>query len=93
MDSPNVHNAAPIKTRSLSRNWPGSADNTGMPSAWVATTPGVVKRKLNVPRNRTTASALPTADALGYSGRTAINSAARISIVPSPRATVVKLNT
>jgi signal transduction histidine kinase len=33
-----------------------------MPAALVATTPGVVKRKLSVPMNRTTASALPTAD-------------------------------
>ncbi len=39
------------------------------------------------------ANALPTADTRGQIGRTAMRSAATISIVPSPRATVVALNT
>jgi hypothetical protein len=29
-DSPNVHSATPISTRSLSRNFPGCTDNMGM---------------------------------------------------------------
>jgi hypothetical protein len=44
----------------------------------------VVNKKLSVPEKSTTASALPTADARGHTGRSAIRSAARISIVPSP---------
>ena len=32
-ESPNVHSATPISTRSLSRNWPGSAVSTGSPAA------------------------------------------------------------
>ncbi|OBH30869.1 hypothetical protein A5692_18095 [Mycobacterium sp. E342] len=59
----------------------------------MATTPGVVNKKLSVPKNSTTASALPAADARGHTGRNAMSSAAPISIVPSPRATVVALNT
>src|SRR6516225_1356113 len=92
-ESPRLHSATPISTRSLSRNWPGSADNTGIPPAWLATTPGVVNKKLSVPMNSTTARALPAADARGHTGRSAMRSAATISIVPRPRATVVTLNT
>jgi hypothetical protein len=65
-ESPSVHSVTPISTRSLSRNWPGSADSTGTPPACVATTPGVVNKKLSVPTNSTTASALPAADTRGH---------------------------
>ena len=40
---------------------------------------------------RLPANALPTAEARGHSGRNAMRSAATISIVPNPRATVVTL--
>jgi hypothetical protein len=53
---------------------------------------GGCEQKLNVPRKSTTANALPTADARGHTGRSAMRSAATISIVASPRATVVTLN-
>jgi len=62
-----------------------------MPWAWVANTPGVVNKKLSVPKNSTTASALPAAETHGHHGRSAMRRAATISIVPRVRATNVTL--
>ena len=90
-ESPNVQIDTPMRTRSFSKNWPGIPERTGNPRACVATTVGVVNRKLMVPTNRTTASALPAADARGHHGRTAISTAAMISNVPRLRATAVAL--
>ena len=60
-------------------------DSAGNPPAASSATPGVLKRKLRVPRNSSVAIALPAADADGAAkGRTAIQRrAARSSIVPS----------
>src|SRR5262245_47496756 len=79
--SPAVHRAAPSKTTSLMRNWPGTADRAGKPSDG-SMTPGVENRKLRVVRNIPTASALPTAESLAENGRAAISTAVNSSMAP-----------
>jgi hypothetical protein len=70
---------------------PGWAERTGTPAGWATTTPGVVNRKFNVPTKSTMARALPTIEARGETGRSAMSRAVMIAIVPNPRATVVAL--
>jgi hypothetical protein len=77
----------------LSKNWPGIAESTGIGPAIRLTTPGVVNKKLNVPQNSTIAIALPIAESRADTGRVTIRTAATISSVPNPRATVLTLKT
>ena len=81
--SPRVQSAAPSRTTSLSRNWPGTAESAGKPPSVGSHTPGVVSRKLSVVANMPTARALPTAEARAESGRSAIRAAIATSATPS----------
>src|SRR5712692_5755687 len=73
-----VQNEAPSRTRSLIKNCPASP-RTGKPYFNCAA-PGVENRKLTVSRKVTTAAKLPTNDAFGDSGRSAMRAAGAISM-------------
>jgi len=75
-----VQKEAPSSTRSLIRNCPASP-RTGKPYFNCAA-PGVENRKLTVSRKVTTAAKLPTNDAFGESGRSAMRAAVAISMTP-----------
>src|SRR5258707_10626587 len=75
-----VQNEAPSRTRSLIRNCPASP-RTGKPYLNCAA-PGVENRKLTVSRKVTIAATLPTNDAFGENGRSAMRVAVAISMAP-----------
>src|SRR5262249_1016356 len=62
---------------------PGNPESAGKPPALDSHTPGVVARKLRVVRNIPTARMLPTTEARGKNGRTAMRIAIVISTTPS----------